>query len=67
MTSGTVPIASTRQSVTGIPEPKYWVTAECISKGKPDPEPYLLGAKKLGLLPQECVVFEMQPQVFTRV
>lgn len=58
VTSGTVPIASTRQSVTGIPEPKYWVTAECISKGKPDPEPYLLGAKKLGLLPQECVVFE---------
>ncbi|WIV87295.1 sugar phosphatase [Proteus appendicitidis] len=58
VTSGTVPIASTRQSVTGIPEPKHWVTAECISKGKPDPEPYLLGAKKLGLLPQDCVVFE---------
>ncbi|QNH64742.1 sugar phosphatase [Proteus vulgaris] len=58
VTSGTVPIASTRQSVTGIPEPKHWVTAECISKGKPNPEPYLLGAKKLGLLPEDCVVFE---------
>ncbi|MEQ4923061.1 sugar phosphatase [Proteus hauseri] len=58
VTSGTVPIATTRQSVTGIPEPKHWVTAECINKGKPNPEPYLLGAKKLGLLPQECVVFE---------
>lgn len=58
VTSGTVPIASTRQSVTGIPEPKHWVTAECINKGKPNPEPYLLGAKKLGLLPQDCVVFE---------
>ncbi|QAV21922.1 sugar phosphatase [Proteus hauseri] len=61
VTSGTVPIASTRQSVTGIPEPKHWVTAECINKGKPNPEPYLLGAKKLGLLPQDCVVFEDAP------
>lgn len=58
VTSGTVPIASTRQTVTGIPEPKHWVTAESITKGKPNPEPYLLGAKKLGLAPQDCVVFE---------
>lgn len=61
VTSGTVPIASTRQSVTGIPEPKHWVTAESITRGKPNPEPYLLGAKKLGLSPQECVVFEDAP------
>ncbi|QXL78144.1 Sugar phosphatase YfbT [Proteus mirabilis] len=34
------------------------MTAECITQGKPNPEPYLLGAKKLGLAPKECVVFE---------
>jgi len=29
-----------------------------VHKGKPDPEVYLLCAQKLGLDPQECVVFE---------
>lgn len=28
------------------------------SKAKPDPEVFLLGAKELGVLPEECVVFE---------
>ncbi len=29
-----------------------------ISKGKPDPEVFLKGAAKLGLSPEECLVFE---------
>lgn len=29
-----------------------------ISKGKPDPEVFLKGAAELGLLPEECLVFE---------
>ncbi|MCU0339205.1 MAG: beta-phosphoglucomutase [Spirosomaceae bacterium] len=29
-----------------------------IAKGKPDPEVFLNGAAELGLLPEECVVFE---------
>ncbi|WP_319930814.1 sugar phosphatase [Xenorhabdus santafensis] len=58
VTSGTVPLASARHKVAGLPEPAHWVTAESVKKGKPNPEPYLLGAKKLGLLPEECVVFE---------
>jgi beta-phosphoglucomutase len=29
-----------------------------VSKAKPDPEVFLLGAKELGLRPEECVVFE---------
>lgn len=29
-----------------------------VSKAKPDPEVFLLGAKSVGLEPQECVVFE---------
>lgn len=29
-----------------------------VSKAKPDPEVFLLGAKELGLDPSECVVFE---------
>ncbi|WP_338804915.1 sugar phosphatase [Xenorhabdus griffiniae] len=58
VTSGTVPLASARHKVAELPEPAHWVTAESVTNGKPNPEPYLLGAKKLGLLPEECVVFE---------
>lgn len=34
------------------------VYGEMVKHGKPDPEPYLLGARLLGLSPQNCVVFE---------
>jgi HAD superfamily hydrolase (TIGR01509 family) len=34
------------------------VTYEDVSKRKPDPEPYLITAKKLNLSPDECVVIE---------
>ena len=34
------------------------VTAEDFSRSKPDPEPYLLTATKLGVSPQKCVVIE---------
>jgi sugar-phosphatase len=42
----------------GIPVPKYVVTADKVTKGKPDPEPYLLGARLLRLRPEECLVIE---------
>ncbi len=34
------------------------VTGEDCTKNKPDPEPYLLGIKRLGGTPDACVVFE---------
>ncbi|MDE7402605.1 MAG: HAD-IA family hydrolase [Muribaculaceae bacterium] len=34
------------------------ITADKVSKSKPDPEGYLLGAKSLGLPASRCVVFE---------
>ena len=34
------------------------VFAEEVKSGKPNPEMFLTAAKKLGLLPEECVVFE---------
>jgi beta-phosphoglucomutase-like phosphatase (HAD superfamily) len=34
------------------------ITGDDIVRGKPDPEPYLLTAARLGLDPVECVVFE---------
>jgi beta-phosphoglucomutase len=34
------------------------VDGNSTSKAKPDPEVFLLGATKLGLLPEDCIVFE---------
>ncbi|MHB9145707.1 MAG: HAD family hydrolase [Symbiobacteriia bacterium] len=34
------------------------VTGADVMRGKPDPEPYLVTARRLGLRPAECVVFE---------
>lgn len=34
------------------------VTAEDVSRGKPDPEVFLKGAQKINRKPQNCVVFE---------
>lgn len=58
VTSGTVPIAHGRQQAAGLPEPKHWVTFEKVSKGKPDPEPFMLGAKALSLPEKSCIAFE---------
>lgn len=33
-------------------------TGDEVVKGKPDPEPYLRGANKLGVFPEECLTFE---------
>ncbi|QGQ94377.1 beta-phosphoglucomutase [Paenibacillus psychroresistens] len=34
------------------------IDGNSTSKAKPDPEVFLLGAEKLGLAPEECIVFE---------
>ena len=37
------------------------VTADDVSVGKPDPAPYLMGAKLLGFRPERCLVVEDAP------
>lgn len=34
------------------------VTVEDVTRAKPDPEPYLLAARRLGVAPGRCLVFE---------
>lgn len=58
VTSATKRLALSRMRHGGIPVPKFVVTADHVIKGKPDPEPYLTGAKLLGLQPKECLVIE---------
>jgi sugar-phosphatase len=61
VTSGTRGLAMSRIRGAGLPVPKILVGADDVSKGKPDPEPYLKGAKLLGMNPKDCLVIEDAP------
>ncbi|WMY96677.1 MAG: sugar phosphatase [Arsenophonus sp.] len=58
VTSATMSIAVNRIKAAGLPEPLHWVTVEKVKKGKPYPDPFLLGAKLLGLPANFCIAFE---------
>jgi len=58
VTSANPSLARARLEAAGIPIPQELVTAYDVQRGKPDPEPYLLGAKRLGFDIEDCVVFE---------
>ncbi|MGW7299785.1 HAD family hydrolase [Streptomyces sp. NPDC054829] len=60
VTSATRRLAEARLDAVGI-LPKTLVSADDITRGKPDPEPYLLAARLLGVDPARCVVFEDAP------
>jgi sugar-phosphatase len=61
VTSGSNPVARARVKAGGLPIPEIFITAEQVSRGKPEPDAYLLGAQRLGFKPQECVVIEDAP------
>ncbi|MEW2168210.1 HAD family hydrolase [Streptomyces sp. NPDC007084] len=60
VTSATRRLAEARLVEAGI-RPKALIAADDITRGKPDPEPYLLAARLLGVDPARCVVFEDAP------
>lgn len=61
VTSGSVPVASARRAAGHLPLPEVFITAEQVTHGKPKPDAYLLGAERLGLKPEDCVVVEDAP------
>jgi sugar-phosphatase len=61
VTSSTRPLAEVRLRAAGLPLPKKFITSSDITRGKPDPEPYLKGASVLGFPPADCVVLEDVP------
>ena len=61
VTSGTRRLATKRLQVAGLPVPSNMITADDVNRGKPDPEPYLAGAKVLLRQPRSCLVFEDAP------
>ncbi|MFF7205187.1 HAD family hydrolase [Streptomyces sp. NPDC008141] len=64
VTSATRRLAEARLEEVGI-RPKNLIAADDITRGKPDPEPFLLGARRLGVRPEGCVVFEDAPAGLT--
>ncbi|MEU1481443.1 HAD family hydrolase [Streptomyces sp. NPDC005760] len=60
VTSATRRLAEARLEAVGI-LPKTLIAADDVTRGKPDPEPYLLAARRLGVDPARCVVFEDAP------
>ena len=61
VTSGSRLLAQNRLRHCGLPVPKVLVTSDDVVNGKPDPEPYLQGAERLGFRPAECLVIEDAP------
>jgi len=61
VTSGTRYLANSRLKLGDLPVPRVLVSADDVSKGKPHPEPYLMGARLLGISPAECLVIEDAP------
>jgi sugar-phosphatase len=51
-------LAEARILAAGLPTPAVLVAAEDVERGKPAPDPFLLGARKLGVAPADCLVFE---------
>ncbi|MGC1872809.1 MAG: HAD-IA family hydrolase [Acidobacteriaceae bacterium] len=50
-----------RLGYAGIPFPPRVISADSVTRGKPDPQPYLAGAELLGVASCECLVIEDAP------
>jgi len=61
VTSGGRDLATGRLIAAGLPVPEVLVTADDVTKGKPDPEPYELARRELSVPAGECVVVEDAP------
>jgi sugar-phosphatase len=57
-TSANSNLGRARILASGLPLPAQLVTGDDVEHGKPAPDPYLLGAKRLGFDPGDCIVFE---------
>src|SRR3954452_13304480 len=60
VTSCTAPLAAARVRATGL-NPPVLVTASDTERGKPNPDPFLAAAARLGVDPRDCLVVEDAP------
>jgi sugar-phosphatase len=58
VTSADLRLARARLAAAGLPVPGVAITADDVTASKPDPEGFLLAARRLDVDPADCVVFE---------
>lgn len=58
VTSAPLALARARIAAAGLPIPNVLITAENVNNGKPEPEGYLLAARRLGADITRCLIFE---------
>jgi len=61
VTSASLELATRRLAAAGLALPAVIVTGEDVEKGKPNPDCFLLAARKLGFRISDCLVFEDAP------
>jgi mannitol-1-/sugar-/sorbitol-6-phosphatase len=61
VTSGTRDVAHARLKAVGITIPAVGVYGEDVLLGKPAPDPFLLAASQMNVLPADCLVLEDTP------
>lgn len=61
VTSASERVMRLRLGILGVSLPLHIVTADHVSSGKPNPEPYQLAAAQLGVEPSECLIIEDAP------
>jgi sugar-phosphatase len=61
VTSAPRELALLRMKAAGIPVPAVIVAGEDVSRGKPAPDCFQLGARRLGFDVRDCLVFEDAP------
>jgi sugar-phosphatase len=61
VTSAPRALAEARLKAAGLNIPVNIVTSEDVTHGKPAPDCFLLAAKRLGVDPKDCLVFEDAP------
>jgi sugar-phosphatase len=65
VTSCTQGLADARMAAAGVSGPHHMVTADQVTRGKPHPEPFLLGADRLNADIRSCLVVEDAPAGLT--
>ncbi|WP_367435178.1 HAD-IA family hydrolase [Streptomyces celluloflavus] len=64
VTSGTRRVADARLAAAGV-HAAHVITVDDITRHKPDPQPYLVAAQRLGVDPARCIAFEDAPAGLT--
>jgi sugar-phosphatase len=61
VTSCSSQLADVRLRAAGLPRPEVVISSSMVTRGKPDPEGFLLGARRLNVTAARCAVFEDSP------